>query len=30
MTFSRPIAFALDFRMLNAMANISSNPVRLT
>lgn len=29
MTLSKPIAFAPDFRMLNVMANILSNAVRL-
>lgn len=29
MTLSKPIAFSLDFRMLNVMANILSNAVRL-
>jgi hypothetical protein len=28
-TFSEPIAFSPDFRMLNVMADIPSNPVRL-
>lgn len=28
MTLCKPFAFLLDFRMLDVMANISSNPVR--
>lgn len=29
MTFSKPIAFFVDFRMLNVMAGIPPNPMRL-
>lgn len=29
MTFSKPIAFLLDSRMLNVMAGIPPNPMRL-
>ena len=29
MTFSKPIAFSLDFRMLDVMTDIPSNPMDL-